>query len=178
MSLKLPSSPMVPWCMFSSRLVHPFYQCLSISSCFSKDLVCSLPAILPSGCHELLFPVVTARLAVGNTCSQIRHLMANLEKEKSSASDCSDSSAQLKTSLCPFRKEAHVEEHREVFWGQERQLEAQFYWAFRDLLMPNFCCLCTSHLFSAQGRSGTCFFHERGVSVYCYCAQPPRFLLV
>lgn len=85
---------------------------------------------------------------------------------------------QLETSLCPFGKEAHVEEYREGFWEQWRQLESQFKLAFRGLLMPNFCCLCTSRPFSAWGSASGCFCHERGVSVYCYCAQPLHFLLV
>lgn len=44
--------------------------------------------------------------------------------------------------------------------------------------MPDFCCLCTSHPFSARSRAGACFCHGPGVSVYCYSAQPPRSLLV
>lgn len=62
-----------------------------------------------------------------------------------------------------------------AFW---RQSEAQFYLAFRGFLMASFSCLCTSHPFSAQGRIGSCFYPEGGVSVCCCCAWPLRFLLV
>lgn len=44
--------------------------------------------------------------------------------------------------------------------------------------MPDFCCLCTSHPFSARSRAGACSCHGPGVSLYRYSAQPPRFLLV
>lgn len=44
--------------------------------------------------------------------------------------------------------------------------------------MPNFSCLHTSYPFSSQGRIGTSFYPEGGVSVCCCCAWPLRFLLM
>lgn len=83
------------------------------------------------------------------------------------SSGCSNSSVQ-----CSW-KTAHAHlGRRHMLW---RRLEAQFYLAFRSLLMPNYCYLCTFRLFSAQGRASTCFCHEWGVGVYHYCAHPLCF---
>lgn len=157
---------------------------LSLSSCFSKDPVCSLPVILPSDCHELFVPVV--RLTMRNGLSEIRHLMANLAQMpsvsnlSSFSSDCSNSSTRCSWKpACVHLGRRHIlKSTGSAFWEHWRQLESQFKLAFRGLLMPNFCCLCTSRPFSAWGSASGCFCHERGVSVYCYCAQPLHFLLV
>lgn len=99
-SLKLPSSLMVPWCLFSSRLVHHFCRYCPSAVVFSKDPTCSLPVMLPSSCCKLLFPAVTASLAVGNALSQIRHLMANLAQD-----------AQWIPTFSPFPVTAAIAEH-------------------------------------------------------------------
>lgn len=142
---------------------------LSIRSCISKVTVCFLSVLSSSGCHKLLFPMVTARWLwkilsdqtlngkFGSECvSQPFFLFQWVQQE---LIQCCRKAARIhlgRRYILNSRRRAFGNSGG-GFWGHWRRPEAQFHLAFRGFLMPNFSCLCTSYPFSAQDRGGTCF---------------------
>lgn len=187
--MKLPSSLVVSWCLFHSRLVLYFCSGYLSEVVFPKSLfvycLSCCPKIATSFCSQWSLPGGCGKY------SQIRHLMANLAQNVSPSHFCFSSECSSSSTQCWWRP-AHIHLGRknilkskrrafgssEGFWGHWTQQEAQFYLTFRGFLIPNFSCLHTSYPFSVQGRIGTCFYPEGGVSVCCCCAWPLSFLLM